>query len=292
MSIRPSNSPPSTKSSLAELAKWGSEALTATSSTPQLDAELLLAFAVTRPRSAILAFPEELVGPDAADAYRELVRRRSDGMPLAYLTGRKEFYSLEIEVSSATLVPRPETELLVDLVLERSGELDKPRILDLGTGSGAIALAIKQALPHSIVTAVDKSRHALDVARRNAERLSLDLRLIHSDWFESLGSEIFDVIVTNPPYVAREDLDASRELAHEPRLSLDGGPDGLDEVRSILGAAVSRLSPGGVLVMEHGYDQGAAIRDLAAASGYASIEIVADLAGLDRALLAQAAAGS
>ncbi|MGI9257853.1 MAG: peptide chain release factor N(5)-glutamine methyltransferase [Gammaproteobacteria bacterium] len=292
MSIRPSNSLPSTKSRLAELAKWGSAGLASTSSTPRLDAELLLAFAVEKPRSAILAFPEALVESDAADDYRDLIRRRSDGVPLAYLTGSKEFYSLALEVTSSTLVPRPETELLVDLALARSSELEQTRFLDLGTGCGAIALAIKHARPNSVVTAVDSSRHALDVAQRNAERLSLDLRLIQSDWFESLGVETYDVIVTNPPYVAREDIDSSPELAHEPGLALDGGPDGLDEVRSILSAAGSRLVPGGCLIMEHGHDQGGTILDLAAASGYATIETVTDLAGLDRALVAQAAAGS
>lgn len=292
MSIRPSNSLPSTKSRLAELANWGSEELAKTSSTPRLDAELLLAFAVAKPRSAILAFPEAPIDPVAAENYRELIRRRGDGEPLAYLTGSKEFYSLELEVTSATLVPRPETELLVDLVLARFAELAQPRILDLGAGCGAIALAIKQALPNSIITAVDSSPLALDVARRNADRLSLDLRFVQSDWFESLGVETYDVIVTNPPYVARDDLDSSPELAHEPSLALDGGADGLDEVRSILSTAGSRLAPGGFLILEHGHEQGGAVRDLAAASGYATIETVTDLAGLDRVLVAQAAAGS
>lgn len=292
MSIRPSNSLPSTKSRLAELANWGSEELATTSSTPRLDAELLLAFAVAKPRSAIFAFPEAPIDPVAAENYRDLIRRRGDGEPLAYLTGSKEFYSLELEVTSATLVPRPETELLVDLVLARFTELAQPRILDLGTGCGAIALAIKQARPNSVITAVDSSPLALDVARRNADRFSLDLRFVQSDWFESLGVETYDVIVTNPPYVARDDLDSSPELAHEPSLALDGGADGLDEVRSILSAAGSRLVPGGFLILEHGHEQGGAVRDLAAASGYATIETVTDLAGLDRALVAQAAAGS
>jgi release factor glutamine methyltransferase len=292
MSIRPSNSLPSTRSRLAELAKWGSEELAATSSTPRLDAELLLAFAVAKPRSAILAFPEAPIDPVAAENYRNLIRRRGDGEPLAYLTGSKEFYSLELEVTSATLVPRPETELLVDLVLARFTELAQPRILDLGTGCGAIALAIKQARPNSIVTAVDRSPLALDVARRNADRLSLDLRFVQSDWFEALSGETYDVIVTNPPYVARDDLDSSPELVHEPSRALDGGPDGLDEVRSILSAAGSRLAPGGFLILEHGHEQGGAVRALAVATGYATIETVTDLAGLDRALVAQAAAGS
>ncbi len=292
MSIRPNNSPPSTKFSRAELAKWGSSELASTSSTPRLDAELLLAFAVSQPRSAILAYPEELVESDVADSYRDLVRRRGVGVPLAYLTGSKEFYSLELEVTSATLVPRPETELLVDLTLARSSELTQPRILDLGTGCGAIALAIKHARPNSAVTAVDSSAAALEVAQRNAERLALDLRLIKSSWFESLGDEMYDVIVTNPPYVAREDLESSPQLAHEPTLALDGGRDGMDEVRSILSAAGSRLMPGGFLIMEHGHDQGSAVIELAATAGYATTETVTDLVGLDRVLVAQAATGS
>ncbi len=292
MSIRPSNSPPSTQFSLAELAKWGSAELTATGSTPRLDAELLLAFAVSKPRSAVLAYPEARVEPEVADSYRELISRRGTGVPLAYLTGSKEFYSLEFEVTPATLVPRPETELLVDLALARSSELAQPKILDLGTGCGAIALAIKQARPNSAVTAVDSSAAALEVARRNAERLSLDVQFVQSQWFEALGDEIYDMIVTNPPYVARADLDSSPELAHEPGTALDGGRDGLDEIRSILGVAGSRLTPGGFLIMEHGHDQGGAIVDLAAAGGFATQETVPDLAGLDRALVAQAAAGS
>ena len=138
----------------------------------------------------------------------------------------------------------------------------------------------------------DPSAAALEVAQRNAERLALDLRLIKSSWFESLGDEMYDVIVTNPPYVAREDLESSPQLAHEPTLALDGGRDGLDEVRSILSAAGSRLMPGGFLIMEHGHDQGSAVIELAATAGYATTETVTDLVGLDRVLVAQAATGS
>ena len=292
MSIRPSNSPQSTKSSQAELAEWGSAALAATSSTPRLDAELLLAFSLAKSRSAIFAFPEQVVETEKADRYRKLIRRRSAGVPLAYLTGNKEFYSLDFEVTSATLVPRPETELLVDIAIERSSQQPQPRILDLGTGCGAIAFAIKQTKPSCIVTAVDISPAALAVAQRNAERLSLDVRLIESNWFESLDDSSYDVIVTNPPYVARDDLDSSPELACEPTRALDGGRDGLDEIRLILAEAASRLAPGGFLIMEHGHDQGKDVIDLAGNGGFVTSEIVTDLAGLDRALVAQAAAGS
>ncbi len=259
-------------------------ALARSSDTPRLDAELLLAHAVQTARSAVIAFPERPLTADAARRLALLVARRAAGEPLAYIVGRKEFRSLDLEVGPAVLVPRPETEHLVEAALARLENVASPAVLDVGTGSGAIALAIKAERPDARVVAVDASDAALAVARANGARLGLDVEWVLSDWFTAVRDRTFDAIVCNPPYVASGDPHLVR-LAHEPRAALDGGPDGLDAIRAVLRGAPPRLRDGGVLCVEHGSDQQDDVVALAAEAGFDVVERGRDLAGRDRCVV-------
>ena len=252
------------------------------SDTPRLDAELLLAFATGRSRSSLLAFPERTVAPSAATGFAACVVRRSQGEPVAYLTGTREFYSLTLAVDAAVLVPRPETELCVEAVLARCVPLRRPAVLDVGTGSGAIALAVKHACFHAKVTGTDVSAAALAVARGNAERLGLAVRWLESSWFAGVEGERFDVIASNPPYVRSADVAGA--LAFEPRLALDGGSDGCHAYRILLGAADRHLNAGGALVLEHGAEQRTELVALAEVSGWRVVAMRDDLAGRPRVL--------
>jgi release factor glutamine methyltransferase len=265
-------------------------ALSVRSATAQLDAELLLAFVTARSRSSLRAFPERAIAATEAQRFAALVARRATGEPLAYLTGAREFFSLELGVAPDVLVPRPETELLVETVLALTAlQRRAPAVLDLGTGSGAIALALKQSRRDAVVTAVDSSAAALAVARGNGVRLGLDVRWLESDWFAALGSERFDIVASNPPYVRSADV--AGDLVHEPRQALDGGADGLGAYRAILGAAPAHLAAGGAVVLEHGYDQRAVLAALAVQLGFAVQAAHDDLAGRARVLvLARSAA--
>jgi len=257
--------------------------LAAASDTPRLDAELLLAFSTGRSRSSLLAFPERAVAPFAAKGFAMFVARRAKGEPVAYLTGIREFYSLTLAVDASVLVPRPETELCVDAVLARCTPLRRPAVLDVGTGSGAIALAVKHACAHAKVTGVDVSADALAVARGNAERLGLAVRWLESSWFAGVEGERFDVIASNPPYVRSADVRGA--LAFEPQLALDGGSDGCHAYRMLLGAADRHLNSGGALVLEHGAEQRAELVALAEISGWRVAEMHDDLAGRARVLV-------
>jgi release factor glutamine methyltransferase len=257
--------------------------LAADSPSAALDAALLLAHVLGLSRAALAARPElELTAAQVARLGRLAVRRAA-GEPLAYLTGRREFWSLELDVTPDVLVPRPETELLVEWALEALAGRPCPAVLDLGTGCGAIALAIARERPDARVTAADISEPALAVARGNAGRLALaNLQFVAGSWYEPVAAARFDVIVSNPPYVAAGDpaLDA---LAHEPRVALIAGDDGLRALEAICAGAGSRLASGGCLLVEHGRAQGARIRTLMAQSGLAGIESRRDIAGHERA---------
>lgn len=259
------------------------------SATPALDAEVLLAFATGRSRASLLAFPERAVEPAAAARFEMLVTRRARGEPLAYLTGEREFFSLPLAVSPDVLIPRPETELLVELALHAVVSLEQPLVLDVGTGSGAIALAVQHGRPDALVTGSDISAAALAVARANAARLGLPVRFIEMRWFEALAAQRFDVIVSNPPYVRSADVHGA--LAFEPRLALDGGGDGLDAYRALLATAGEHLSQRrSVLLVEHGHEQRSELTILAAAHGWCVQAVHDDLAGRPRVLsLSQAA---
>jgi release factor glutamine methyltransferase len=258
-------------------------AFTKVSDSPRLDAELLLAFAAARPRSSVLAYPERAVDSEVAAHFARLVERRARGEPLAYLTGEREFFSLPLAVSPDVLVPRAETELLAELALAVVECVARPAVLDVGTGSGAIALAVKRARPEARVTATDRSAAALAVARGNAARHALDVHFIESDWFENLGSATFDVIVSNPPYVRSADV--AGPLAFEPRLALDGGADGLDAYRALFACAARHLvSPRGLLLVEHGAAQRPELVALASSCGWRIAAEHDDLAGKPRVL--------
>ena len=241
------------------------------------EARLLLAAATGFSESAVLAFPERELGEENRTTYLSFVARRAAGEPVAYILGRKEFYGLELEITPAVLIPRPETELLVDLVLAR-----KPAsVLDLGTGSGAIALALKAHLPPARVVAADASADALAVAQRNAARFGLDIEWRLGRWFEPLAGERFEGIVCNPPYVAVGDPHLAA-LPFEPRLALLAGADGLDAIRILAREAPAHLLPGGWLLLEHGMGQHEAVRALLADAGLETALGWPDLAGIPR----------
>jgi release factor glutamine methyltransferase len=260
------------------LAAEGVEALRAVASP--LDAQLLLAHVLGISRTHLSAHPEAPVGTAAAAQYRRLLARRAAGEPLAYLTGTREFWSLPLSVTPAVLVPRPETELLVERALELGPPL--ARVADLGTGSGAIALALASERPGWQVTATDMSAAALEIARANAAALGLQrIALRQGDWYLALAGESFDLILSNPPYVAADDP-AMLALAHEPRGALTPGADALASLRILAHGAPQHLRPGGWLVLEHGAAQGAQVRAELVLAGLRHVRSHPDLAGHER----------
>jgi len=253
-----------------------------------IDAQILLAHVLGVDRAWLVAHAGDPLSAAHLDAFQALAKRRIAGEPVAYLVGRRGFHAIELEVTPAVLVPRPETETVVDLALERLPPDRDVAVLDLGTGSGAIALAIAHARPRARVLATDASPAALDVARANARRLGLaNVAFAAGDWYDALPADApaFDLIASNPPYVAYGDphLDAG-DLVHEPRLALTPGGDGLDALRVIIAGAPARLVAGGTLVVEHGYDQADDVRALFEAAGFAAIVSRRDLAGIPRAM--------
>jgi release factor glutamine methyltransferase len=252
-----------------------------------VDAEFLLAHVLGTSRGWLFAHRGDPVPGETADAFEKFVDRRAAGEPVAYLTGQRGFWRFDLAVSPATLIPRPETELLVELALERLPG-DRPlRIADLGTGSGAIALALAFERPRAQVLATDASTAALGVARANASALRLrNVEFREGDWFVPLVGERFDLIASNPPYIAVGDphLDEG-DLRFEPATALSSGVDGLDALRAITSRAPAYLGDGGWLLVEHGWDQGAAVRELFAAAGFIEVETARDLEGRDRVTL-------
>lgn len=245
----------------------------------RLDAQLLLSRHLQRPRAWLIAHEDAELSPSDATAFEAAVARRAAGEPLAYLLGEREFHGLVLHVNPAVLVPRPETEHLVDWALE----LAPPgrRVADLGTGSGAIALALKHARPELELTATDASEDALAVARANAERLRLPVRFLAGTWWTPLAGERFDLVVSNPPYIAGDDPHLPA-LTHEPRGALTPGGDGLADLRTLVAGAAAHLVPGGWLLLEHGFDQAAAVRALFEASGWQQVVTRHDLSGHER----------
>ena len=275
--------------SLGYLAARGRQALQGASASPRLDAEVLLAYTAGISRSVVFAFSERTVCPEMECRYFDLITKRVNGMPVAQLVGKKEFYSLEFAVTADTLVPRPETELLVEKALGWIPEKAKMSILDIGTGTGAIALAIKRHRPDACITGVDVSEEALFVARGNGVALGLDVRWLRSSAYSALFGERFDLIVTNPPYVEKRDPCLLGDVCFEPRLALDGGDDGLDVIRIIVAGAKKHLSPNGRLLMEHGLGQSGVIAELLQANSLEVLGSYSDLARHPRALSAQVA---
>jgi release factor glutamine methyltransferase len=251
-----------------------------------IDAQVLLAHVLATDRAWLMAHATDALDPDDAEEFFTLARRRRDGEPVAYLTGKREFWGLLLAVDRSVLIPRPETETLVECAL-RALPSDRPvRVLDVGTGCGAIALAIARERPLARVLATDVSAPALAVTACNAERMKLgNVRLLQSNWYERVprGEGAFDVIVSNPPYVADADPHlAEGDLRFEPATALCGGPDGLAALRVVAAGAPPLLAPGGSLIVEHGYDQADAVRRLMRAAGLADAGVFRDLCGIAR----------
>ena len=258
--------------------------------TPDLDAEWLLTHVIGLTRARLRSHPEDPVDDILAERYMRLIERRATGEPVAYVTGRKDFWSLRLRVTPTVLVPRPETELLVERALALRSE-EFGRIADLGTGSGAIALALASERPGWQVVATDVSEEALAIARLNAQELNLrHVRFLHGSWFEPLAGRTFDLIVSNPPYVAAEDpamQDAA--LLHEPRGALTPGADGMACLRAIIESAPDYLERDGWLLVEHGADQAAEVTRELVARGLRHVRSHHDLAGHERMTEAQRA---
>lgn len=248
----------------------------------RLEAELLLLHVLGKPRSWLIAHADDDLDGNQVKAFDTLVQRRRDGEPVAYITGHRGFWTLNLEVTPATLIPRPETELLVELALARMTATT--RVADLGTGSGAIALAIARECPTAKVVATDASADALAVAARNASKHGIaNVRFAHGSWLAALAGERFELIVSNPPYIEADDPHlAQGDLRFEPASALASGTDGLDDIRQIVAQARDHLEPGGSLLMEHGWNQGAAVREVLSAAGYRDVFTEQDLEQRDR----------
>lgn len=261
-------------------------ALQDVSDSPRLDAELLLARALDVARSYLFAHPDDEMDPAAAARFSAALEKRAAGMPMAYITGRREFWSMELAVSPDTLVPRPETETLVEQALMRMPRRAPLQVLDLGTGSGAIALAIARERPACHVVATDLSAGAIAVARENARRLMLpNVEFAVGDWTAPVAGRTFDLVVSNPPYVASGDphLDA---LKFEPRSALAAGDDGLDAIRAIAATAMSVLNPAGALLLEHGAAQAGDVAAILRGHGWRDVTAARDLSGQARVSIA------
>lgn len=272
-------------SSIAQIVRAAARALAQHSDSPRLDAELLLGQLLGLTRSALLARDHEPVTSECERAYGELIERRARGTPVAYLMGSREFWSLTLRVTPAVLVPRPETELLIERALELVPREERCEVLDLGTGSGAIALAIASERPHWQVTGVDLSPAALEVASQNAD--ALGLTQIHwrlGSWFDGLAGERFGLIIANPPYIAAADP-ALPSLSAEPSMALCPGPTGLEALSAIIARAPKHLHSGGWLIVEHGAGQAPDVVRLLEEHGFARIRTHTDLSGRPRATL-------
>lgn len=253
------------------------------SDSARRDSEILLCHSLGKSRTWLYTWPEHAVAPECAQRFNELLAQRRAGVPVAYLIGEREFWSLSLAVNSATLIPRPETETLVAWVLELVLPVDA-RVLDLGTGSGAIALAVAVERPLWQVTALDSSADALQVARANADTLGLQrVSLLQSDWFQGVAGQRFDALLANPPYIDGDDPHLARDdVRFEPRSALVAAQQGLADLRHLVAGAPAYLCSGGWLLLEHGFEQADAVRQMLAAAGFDNISTRRDVAGQER----------
>ena len=250
----------------------------------RFEAHLLLEHLLNVNRAWLIAHESDRLSNEAQASFEQLTKRRADGEPIAYILGNREFYGLNLTVTPATLIPRPDTEILVDAALNKIPVDTTLQILDLGTGSGAIALAIAQQRPQTQVTAIDASQAALEVAISNSQQLLIsNIHFLLSDWFNNLKDTLFDVIVSNPPYIENSDVHLTQgDLRFEPTSALASGADGLDDIRRIIDSCLVHLKPQGWLMLEHGYNQAAAVKDLMTQTGLVNLETFKDLGGNDR----------
>lgn len=252
--------------------------------TARIEVQCLLQSVLKKSRSYLLAHPEQVLDVDQNSAYDSLLQRRMQGEPIAHILGEREFFGLNFKVTPATLIPRPETELLVELALQHLPQGRTCRVLDLGTGSGAIALSIAHSRADAVIVAVDASEEALQVAQENAQRLGIsNVSFQQSDWFSALEQQRFDLIVSNPPYIAADDEHLTRgDVRFEPMSALASGPDGLDDIRRIAEQAAAFLECGAWLLLEHGYDQADTVRNILKKNGYSEIFSAKDISGIER----------
>jgi len=252
--------------------------------TARIEVQCLLQHVLDVPRVYLLAHPEQMLSETQQHDFDTLLVNRLRGEPIAHLLGEREFFGLNLKVTPATLIPRPDTELLVELALQRITQASAYRVLDMGTGSGAIALAIAKNKPNVEMVAVDASPEALSVAIQNARRLGIaNVNFLQSDWFSALNDQRFDIIVSNPPYIASGDIHLSQgDLRFEPLSALASGVDGLDDIRRIISAAPQHLASNGWLLLEHGYDQAGSVRELLAQRGFVEVFSEKDIAGIER----------
>ncbi len=255
-----------------------------TSDSAQLEAEVLLAHALECDRTYLRTWPEKSLSPEQQTLYQQLINRRCAGEPVAYITGKREFWDMTLQVSPDTLIPRPETEHLVELALEKIPQEAQWQIADLGTGCGAIALAIARERPHCKILATDTSVAALAVAQNNARHLNIkNVTFIEGHWFEPLGEQQFEMIVSNPPYIHPDDKHLSQgDLRFEPEQALRSIPDGLTDIHVITKAARKHLVSPGWLILEHGYDQGSAVKKMLESLGYSQVSTRVDLSKNER----------
>ncbi|OZC36531.1 protein-(glutamine-N5) methyltransferase, release factor-specific [Marinobacter vinifirmus] len=255
--------------------------------SPRLDAELLLSYVTGLGRTSFRAWPEREVPAEKAEQFMSLVAQRASGQPIAYLLGEQEFWSLPLKVSSSTLIPRPDTECVVEAALS----LELPanaRVLDLGTGTGAIALALASEQPGWQIMASDRVEEAVALARENSQQLGLPITVVQSHWFDQIPAGSFDLLISNPPYIPASDRHLKEgDVRFEPESALVAGEDGLDDIRLLVTEGLDWLNPNGWMLLEHGYDQGEAVRDLFAKAGWRNIETRKDYGGNDRMTLAR-----
>ena len=269
---------------ISTLIKSATSQLNSTSDTARLDAELLLCHTIKKERSYVFTWPDYVLNHTQAKIFNDLLKQRLKGLPIAYLIGYREFWTLKLNVTADTLIPRPETELLVETALNKM-LINKPMsVLDLGTGTGAIALSIASEQPSSKVLAVDVSADALAVAQQNSiDNHIHNVKFLKSNWFDQISNQEFDLILSNPPYIEEDDPHINQgDVRYEPRLALTSGTDGFDDIRFIISHSKKRLKHKGWLMFEHGYQQATLSQQLMVQAGYQEVESLKDFAGHER----------
>ena len=266
--------------------EFAASKLLSISESAKLDAQLLICHACNLEHTKLLTHPENELNDQQLESFNSALERRTKGEPLAYITGTKEFWSLEFIVNEHVLVPRPETELLVELTLKEVSKFKTPRILDLGTGSGIIAIALAKQCSKCLITATDISHQALKIAKENAKKHKVAINFIQSDWYGNIENKKFDVIVCNPPYIAKDDSELDKfVMQYEPYDALISNGNGLKDIETVVAGAKKRLHPTGSLIIEHGFQQALSVNEMFIAHKFNNVFTSKDLAGLDRATI-------